>query len=136
VEWLDLGVCRALWHEGGERTAVVLPGASGGAFQAPVFYLSLALQDVGFSVLTVHDEFDGEERTLVVDLAEPRPPIEVAHATVDKVDGPRQWLRFRRDATTAATLIAEVAALYPLRDLTLEEPAIEDIVRRIYLEGV
>ena len=49
---------------------------------------------------------------------------------------PRQWLRFRRDATTAATLIAEVAALYPLRDLTLEEPAIEDIVRRIYLEGV
>ena len=78
----------------------------------------------------------GEERTLVVDLAEPRPPIEVAHATVDKVDGPRQWLRFRRDATTAATLIAEVAALYPLRDLTLEEPAIEDIVRRIYLEGV
>ena len=78
----------------------------------------------------------GEERTLVVDLAEPRPPIEIAHATVDKVDGPRQWLRFRRDATTAATLIAEVAALYPLRDLTLEEPAIEDIVRRIYLEGV
>ena len=65
MEWLDLGVCRALWHEGGERTAVVLPGASGGAFQAPVFYLSLALQDVGFSVLTVHDEFDGEERTLV-----------------------------------------------------------------------
>jgi viologen exporter family transport system ATP-binding protein len=78
----------------------------------------------------------GEERTLVVDLAETRPPVEVAHATVDKVDGPRQWLRFRRDATTAATLIADVAARYPLRDLTLEEPAIEDIVRRIYLEGM
>ena len=53
-----------------------------------------------------------------------------------KVDGPRQWLRFRRDATTAAELIAEVAERYPLRDLTLEEPAIEDIVRRIYVEGI
>ena len=28
-----------------------------------------------------------------------------------------------------------IAARYPLRDLTLEEPAIEDIVRRIYVEG-
>jgi hypothetical protein len=28
-----------------------------------------------------------------------------------------------------------VAASYELRDLTVEEPAIEDIVRRIYVEG-
>ena len=41
-----------------------------------------------------------------------------------------------RDATTAAELIAEVAERYPCRDLTLEEPAIEDIVRRIYVEGI
>ncbi len=33
-------------------------------------------------------------------------------------------------------LIADVAARYSLRDLTLEEPAIEDIVRRIYVEGL
>jgi len=78
----------------------------------------------------------GQERTLVVDLAETAAPITIAAAEVVKVDGPRQWLRFRRDTATAAELIAEIAERYPLRDLTLEEPAIEDIVRRIYVEGM
>jgi ABC-2 type transport system ATP-binding protein len=78
----------------------------------------------------------GRERTLVVDLAAPGDPITVESADVVKIDGPRQWLRFRRDDTTAAALIAEIAARYPLRDLTLEEPAIEDIVRKIYVEGI
>jgi ABC-2 type transport system ATP-binding protein len=78
----------------------------------------------------------GEERTLVVDLVEPGPPVEIEHATVVKIDGPRQWLRFRRTETTAADLIAAVAARYRLRDLTVEEPAIEDIVRRIYTNGM
>jgi ABC-2 type transport system ATP-binding protein len=77
----------------------------------------------------------GETRTLVVDLAAPGPPIAVPDAEVVKVDGPRQWLRFRRQDTTAAALIACVAASYELRDLTVEEPEIEDIVRRIYVEG-
>lgn len=78
----------------------------------------------------------GEERTLVVDLVEPAPPLRVANATVTRVDGPRQWLRFRRADTSASDLVAAVAALAPLRDLTIEEPAIEDIVRRIYVDGV
>ena len=78
----------------------------------------------------------GRERTLVVDLAEPSAPIDIDDAEVVKTDGPRQWLRFRRDDTTAAELIAGIAARYPLRDLTVEEPAIEDIVRRIYIEGM
>jgi ABC-2 type transport system ATP-binding protein len=78
----------------------------------------------------------GRQRTLVVDLVEPSAPISVPGAEVVRVDGPRQWLRFHRDTTTAAELVARVAACYPLRDLALEEPAIEDIVRRIYTEGL
>jgi hypothetical protein len=38
--------------------------------------------------------------------------------------------------TTAAELIAAVTARYRIHDLTLEEPDIEGIVRRIYNEGV
>jgi ABC-type uncharacterized transport system ATPase subunit len=38
--------------------------------------------------------------------------------------------------TSAAKLIAGVAARYRLRDLTIEEPAIEDIVRHIYGYGL
>jgi viologen exporter family transport system ATP-binding protein len=78
----------------------------------------------------------GDERTLVVDLEEAGPPLEVAGARVVRVDGPRQWLRFRRDEATAARLAAEVAAKAPLVDLAVEEPDIEEIVRRIYEGGV
>jgi ABC-2 type transport system ATP-binding protein len=76
----------------------------------------------------------GEERTLIVDLEEPTGPLEVAGARVVRVEGPRQWLRFRRDEVSAAQLTAAVAAQAPLVDLAIDEPDIEDVVRRIYLD--
>jgi ABC-2 type transport system ATP-binding protein len=77
----------------------------------------------------------GEERTLVVDLEEPAPPLEIPGARVERVEGPRQWLRFRREEASAADLTAAVAARAPLLDLAIEEPDIEEIVRRIYRGG-
>jgi viologen exporter family transport system ATP-binding protein len=71
----------------------------------------------------------GGERTLIVDLEEPVAPLELAGARVERVDGPRQWLRFRG---SAADLTARVAAAAPLVDLQVKEPDIEEIVRRIY----
>jgi ABC-2 type transport system ATP-binding protein len=71
----------------------------------------------------------GAERTLIVDLEEPAPPLEIAGARVERVDGPRQWLRFRGPA---AELTARVAASTRLVDLQIAEPDIEEIVRRIY----
>jgi ABC-2 type transport system ATP-binding protein len=74
----------------------------------------------------------GTERTLVVDLAEPGPPLEVDGARVTRVEGPRQWLRFRRDDHSAASVLAAVTARAEVRDVTVEEPAIDAVVRRIY----
>jgi ABC-2 type transport system ATP-binding protein len=74
----------------------------------------------------------GTERTLVVDLESSAPPLQIPGATVVRVDGPRQWLRFRRNETSAAQVTAAVAAQAPLLDLAIEEPDIEDVVRRIY----
>jgi ABC-2 type transport system ATP-binding protein len=71
----------------------------------------------------------GGERTLIVDLEEPAPPLQIEGARVEKVDGPRQWLRFRGPA---AELTARVAAAARLVDLQITEPDIEEIVRRIY----
>jgi ABC-2 type transport system ATP-binding protein len=76
----------------------------------------------------------GKERTLIVDLEEPAEPLEVAGARVVRVDGPRQWLRFRRDEVSAAQLTAAVAAQAALVDLAIDEPDIEDVVRRIYVD--
>ena len=87
------------------------------------------------SIDAIREQY-GDERTVVVDLDEATAPLQVPGATVTRTDGPRQWLRFRRSETTAAQVIAAVAAAARLRDLTIEEPAIEDIVRRIYEDGV
>jgi ABC-2 type transport system ATP-binding protein len=74
----------------------------------------------------------GQERTHVVDQEEPAPPHEVPGARVVRVEGPRQWLAFRRDETSAAELTAGVAGRARLLDLAIEETQIEEIVRRIY----
>ena len=70
-------------------------------------------------------------RTLVVDLATSLPPIEVTGATVVKVDGPRQHLTFPT-STSAAPLLAEIAANYPLMDLSVSEPTIESVITQLY----
>ena len=91
------------------------------------------------SLVEIRDRL-GTERTLVVDLADENGaapgPMQVPHAREVRADGPRRWLRFNRADTTAAELIAAVAARYRLHDLTIEEPEIEAIVRRIYEEGL
>jgi ABC-2 type transport system ATP-binding protein len=79
----------------------------------------------------------GRWRTLVVDLdGVPPEPLAIEHATIVRTEGPRAWLRFDRDQISAAALIAAVAAHYPIRDLTVEEPEIESIVHSIYSHGI
>jgi ABC-2 type transport system ATP-binding protein len=83
----------------------------------------------------------GRRRALVVDLDPSgidRPLDGMAQlpgvAGVQR-EGPRVRLIFDRTATTAAALIASVASLAPVRDLTVEEPEIEGIVSAIYQAG-
>jgi ABC-2 type transport system ATP-binding protein len=73
----------------------------------------------------------GSTRTLVVDLVDEGPPIEVAGAATRRVEGPRQWLSFPADAS-AAPIVAAVAASYAVADLSIQEPDIEDVIRQIY----
>jgi ABC-2 type transport system ATP-binding protein len=80
---------------------------------------------------TLRERF-GRRRTLVVDLNQAADQLHVPHATCVRREGPRVWLEFDRDTTTAAALIAAVSARYPVRDLTVEEPPIEAIIRDMY----
>jgi ABC-2 type transport system ATP-binding protein len=92
-----------------------------------------------------HQVFDGTleglrssqsaPRTLIVDLAGSHPPITVPGATVTKVDGPRQHLSFPT-SMSAAPLVAQIAADYPLVDLSVAEPTIESIIAKLYATGV
>ena len=81
----------------------------------------------------LHDE-GSSSRTLVVDLVDEAPPIDVPGATLAKVEGPRQWLTFPAGAS-AAPVVAAVAASYDVADLSIQEPDIEDVIRQIYSRG-
>ena len=82
----------------------------------------------------------GEERTLVVDLAEEADeapgPLAVPNAREVRADGPRRWLRFGRSDVAATDLIAAVTSRYRVQDISIEEPEIEEIIRRVYEEGL
>ncbi|MFI9357048.1 ATP-binding cassette domain-containing protein [Streptomyces lydicus] len=71
------------------------------------------------------------ERTLVVDLERELPPLEVPGARTVRVEGPRQWLAFPA-GRSAAPLVTAVAERYPLVDLSLREPDIEEVIARLY----
>ena len=77
----------------------------------------------------------GAERVLVVDLAEPTDDLDSVPGTThlgSEAHGLRQRLAFDAETTTAARVLAAVAERAEVLDLTVEEPDIEDVVRRIY----
>jgi ABC-2 type transport system ATP-binding protein len=49
-------------------------------------------------------------------------------------EGPQVWLRFDPARTPVAGLIAEATARYPVTDLAIEEPDLEQVVRQIFEE--
>ena len=78
----------------------------------------------------------GAQRVLVVDLLVPvnrLPAVPGATPLGSEGDGLRHRLAFDPDATTAAAVLAGLTGTVEVRDLSIEEPQIEDIVRRIYL---
>jgi ABC-2 type transport system ATP-binding protein len=71
------------------------------------------------------------DRTLIVDLAVPGPDIDVPGVRVIRHEGPRQWLSIP-PAMNAAAVVAAVAARHEVRDISLQEPGIEEVVTRLY----
>lgn len=53
-----------------------------------------------------------------------------------RAEGPRFWLSFSQNALPAHELVSWLGARYRLRDVTFQEPEIEDVIRRIYEEGL
>jgi ABC-2 type transport system ATP-binding protein len=77
----------------------------------------------------------GTHRTLIVHLAEPQPDFTVEGVDAETDDPLTVRLRFDRHSLTAEALIRRVTERYAITDVAINEPEIEDIVRRIYLEG-
>lgn len=100
------------------------------------------------TVANIRERFGGE-RTLIAVLdgsevsslsqnAEglPELPDLPAGVSLVRVEGPRFWLSFGRDTLPAHELVSWLGERYRLRDVTFQEPEIEDVIRRIYEEGL
>ena len=78
----------------------------------------------------------GKTRMLIVDLAQAYSDIQLEGVDLTRRDGNRIWLAFERDTISASEVIAQLTRRYEIQDLTISEPEIEEIVRRIYGLGV
>jgi ABC-2 type transport system ATP-binding protein len=82
----------------------------------------------------LRDEY-GTHRTLIVHLKDPQPDFDLPGVEIEHAEPPTVNLKFDRRTTTAEALIRRVTERYAITDVAIVEPEIEDIVRRIYLEG-
>jgi ABC-2 type transport system ATP-binding protein len=74
----------------------------------------------------------GSRRRVVVDLDEPLPaPVALPGVALESTEGLRLTYRIE-DGANVGVLVARLAALAPLRDLAVVEPAIEDVIARLY----
>ena len=78
----------------------------------------------------------GKTRMLIVDLAQAYSDVQLEGVNLTRRDGNRIWLAFDRDTISASEVIAQLTGRYEIQDLTISEPEIEEIVRRIYELGV
>jgi len=75
------------------------------------------------------------ERWLIVDLQNEGEAIEDADAEVMRREGRRVCLRFDPARVSPAALISRIAARYPIQDLFVQNPPIEEIIARMYGEA-
>ncbi|MBG9541744.1 sugar ABC transporter ATP-binding protein [Cytobacillus firmus] len=85
-------------------------------------------------IAVVKERF-GKMRTLIVDLEESSHSLKLKGGEVFREEASRFWIRFNRDDVSASGLIAQITETHNIKDLTVEEPAIESIISRIYQEG-
>jgi ABC-2 type transport system ATP-binding protein len=82
----------------------------------------------------IKDQY-GTHRTLVVELCEPYSEVQIEGAELESREGNVVRLRFDRKAISADQLIRRVTEAYCVSDVSIEEPELESIIRRIYVEG-
>jgi ABC-2 type transport system ATP-binding protein len=101
------------------------------------------------TIADIHERFGGERKLIAVLDAAELPGLSPDGCGIPALSGslpqgvglvsvefPEVVLSFRRDAIPAHELVAWLGARYRLRDITFQEPEIEDVIRRIYEQGL
>ncbi|MBM2615140.1 ATP-binding cassette domain-containing protein [Actinoplanes sp. LDG1-06] len=78
----------------------------------------------------------GSRRSLVADLDTPLPPgFALPGATTASIEADGHRVTFTLESTTAGAAVAALVNAAPVRDLSVVEPEIEDVVARLYTDG-
>ena len=87
------------------------------------------------SIDALKSQFD-RERTLVIELDDAPYRLNIPFTRVLREEGNRVWLAFDKDMLSASDVMMKVAEQHTIRDLSIEEPDIEAVVREIYEGGM
>ncbi len=74
----------------------------------------------------------GGGRVLMVDFEQPPTSLDLPGAQLLRKEANRAWLRVGPEDGALADLMSNLIRAYQIRDLAIEEPEIEEIVRKIY----
>ena len=74
----------------------------------------------------------GVIRLLMIEFEEPVADFQVKNAKLTKSEGNRKWFSFHRSEATPIGLIRSIGDKYPVHDIEIIEPDIEEIVRKLY----
>jgi ABC-2 type transport system ATP-binding protein len=86
------------------------------------------------AVETLRDQY-GTHRTLIVELCEPEISVAMDGTEAELTSPTVARFRFDRRTMSAEALIRRVADRYCVSDISIEEPELESIIRRIYRDG-
>lgn len=74
----------------------------------------------------------GSGHRMMVEFAGDSVHIADSRLHIVREDGPRKWIAFRSEEISPAEAISLITRNHDIRDLTIKEPEIEEIVRQVY----
>jgi ABC-2 type transport system ATP-binding protein len=80
----------------------------------------------------------GTERVLVIDFEKPikKNEFKLKGMKISEIDGNKVFLKINIRKVSLSEIVRKIFSKWPIHDMTIEEPDIEDIIRRIYRDGI
>lgn len=76
----------------------------------------------------------GDERELKIEFESDPGSLAIPGATTIRDDGAIKTLRFSQEQTSVMALLNDVSERYPIRDVSIQEVGIEDVIRKLYIQ--
>jgi len=80
----------------------------------------------------------GAERVLVIDFEKPikKNELKLKGVKISEIDGNKVFLKVNIRKVSLSETVRKILSKWPIHDMTIEEPDIEGIIRRIYRDGI